>query len=119
MDDYSKVVAVVVGVVLGFVLSQAAEACKRRKRRKAHFGALRAEIELCREFAQTYLSSDKKLPLYRLPTKTYETALPALLADGVLKELEVRVLTEFFAQVETLNRGLDQAQDMRTKEEHK
>lgn len=117
MDDYSKIAAVVVGVVLGFVLSEVREACRRYKRRKAHFGALRAEIELCREFAQTYLASDKKAPLYRLPAKTYESSLPALLADGVLKEKEVRDLTEFFAQVETLNRGLDQAQEMRAKGE--
>jgi hypothetical protein len=39
--------------------------------------------------------------------------MPALLADGVLSKTEVRALTEFFAQVQTLNRGLDQAQAMR------
>jgi hypothetical protein len=117
MGNYSEIVAVVVGVVFGFVLSETKEACHRRQRRKARFGALRAEIELCRETAQTYLASDKKIPLYRLPTNTYENSLPALLADGVLKEKEVSGLTEFFAQVETLNRELNQAQEMREKGE--
>ncbi len=111
--EYKEIIAVVIGAILGFALSEGKDAWFRRKRRKSHFGALRAEIELCREMAETYLRDNIVAPLYRLPINAYENSMPALLADGVLNETEVRALTEFFAQVQTLNRGLDQAQSMR------
>lgn len=43
----------------------------------------------------------------------YANSLPALLADGAVDEAETRKLLQFFNEVETLNRGLDQAETAR------
>jgi hypothetical protein len=115
--EYKEILAVVMGAILGFALSEGKSTWLLRKRRKSHFGALRAQIELCREMAETYLRDNIIAPLYRLPLSAYENSMPALLADGALNETEVRALTEFFAQVQTLNRGLDLAQTMRERGE--
>jgi hypothetical protein len=44
---YSRV-APLVGVLVGFVLAQGVESLRGRHRRRAHWGALRAEIDFCR-----------------------------------------------------------------------
>lgn len=102
-----------VGVVIGFSLSQVVEWHRRRTRRRAHWGALRSEIRLCRALAQTYSTAGYGAPLYRLPTMAYSQSLSALLGDGAVAEAEAFTLTEFFSEVATLNRGLDLAQAAR------
>lgn len=107
------------GVVLGFGLGWVSDRFTQRRRRKAHWAALRAEIDYCNRTATTYVERQVKVksPLYRLPTMAYTKSFPALLADGVLNKKETSVLIEFFTQVETLNRGLDQAESARGDEE--
>lgn len=56
-------------------------------------------------------------PLYRLPTVTYQNAFPALLADGALSGVDITAVIQYFTEVETLNRGLDQAENRRSKGE--
>ena len=102
-----------VGAVLGFVLSQTKDWLSRRRRRKAHWAALRAEIKYCGSQASTYLGDQVAAPLYRLPTIAYGHSLGALLSDGAVDEAEVEALITFYSEVETLNRGLDQAHDAR------
>jgi hypothetical protein len=67
--EYKEIIAVVVGAILGFTLSEGKETWLRRRRRKSHFGALRAETELCREMAETYLRDNIIAPsaLMRIP----------------------------------------------------
>jgi hypothetical protein len=96
-------------VVLGFLLGLIPGWWGRRSRLKVHWGALRAEIGLCREKAETYLTDNVMAPLYRFPLKAYETSLPVLLADAAVDEQAVRKLLQFYGQVEDLNRGLDNA----------
>lgn len=103
----------VVGGVLGFVLGEVKEWLARRRRRKAHWRALGAEAELCREMAEEFLRANVMAPLYRLPTLSYSHSFPVLLADGAPNEAETRAVTQFFSEVETLNRGLDQANELR------
>ena len=52
-------------------------------------------------------------PLYSLPTLSYLHSFPVLLADGAPSGAEARAVTQFFNEVETLNRGLDQANEAR------
>lgn len=111
-----KLWATVIGVLLGFIISEAKGWCTRRRQRKVHWAALRTEVELCREAAESYLRDDKAAPLYRLPTLALGSSLPALLAGAWLKEDDARVLFQFFSEVDTLNRGLAQAQTFREKE---
>jgi hypothetical protein len=63
--------------------------------------------------AQTAQTGEYAAPLYRLPTVIYTVAFPALLADRAFNGKKPRALLEYFNQVETLNRGLDQAQEAR------
>jgi hypothetical protein len=106
-----------VGVVLGFILSAGKDWFVRRWRRKAHWAALRAEIEYCCHLAKTYLQDDIAAPLYRLPTAAYAHAFSALLADGVPTEPETRTIIQFFTEAHTLNRGLDLAQAARERDD--
>jgi hypothetical protein len=81
----------------------------RRLRAEAHWRALEAEAELCREMAEAFLNGATSAPLYRLPVLSYQHSFPVLLADGAPNREEVEAVTRFYSQVETLNRGLDQA----------
>lgn len=109
----NEVIAALAGAAIAFALVVLYDWLKSRRRRRAHFAALRAEIEYCRALAQTYLTDGVKAPLYRLPTVAYAHSLPALLADGGLDETHTRDLLAFFNEVATLNRGLDQTEDAR------
>jgi len=99
-------------VLLGFFLGLVPGWWSRKQRLKVHWGALRAESAICKEKAETYLGDDVMSPLYRLPTKAYETSFPVLLSDAAVKEKEVRDLSRFYGQVEDLNRGLDNAAEL-------
>ncbi len=103
-----EVGAVIVGVLLAFFL----EWLVARRRRRGHFLALRAEMEYCHNLAKTYIDDMVAAPLYRLPTIAYANSFPALLAVAALKN-DAKILIAFFNEVETLNRGLDQAEGAR------
>jgi hypothetical protein len=45
--------AALLGVLLGFILAEAKDWWARRRRRRAHWGALRVEIEFCRRLAES------------------------------------------------------------------
>jgi hypothetical protein len=99
----------VVGAVLGSGITLLIEWWKGRTRRKAHWAALAAEMDYCRDRAETYLHDKPAAPLYRLPTVAYAHSLPALLEEAaLLDETDTRKLLSFFNEVETFNRGLDQ-----------
>ena len=104
------VALVFLGMLVGILPSWFA----RKRRLKTHWRALRAEIVQCNEKARTIFGSQPLVmaPLYRLPLMTYQTSFPVLLADGAVSENEVHVLGRFFAQVQDINRGLDNAAEM-------
>jgi hypothetical protein len=105
----AALVGAVVGVVVSFSLPFFTEWWKGRARRLAHWAALGAEIDYCRDRAEIYLRENVASPLYRLPTVAYAHSLPALLeAAALLEETDTRDLLSFFSEVETFNRGLDQ-----------
>jgi hypothetical protein len=104
---------VFVGALLGFALGEVKDCLARRRRGKAHWLALSAETQLCRELAEEFMRAGVYSPLYRLPTLSYLHSFPVLLADGVPTYADVRAVTQFFNEVETLNRGLDQANEAR------
>lgn len=108
-----EVAAAVTGAVVAFLLLVAYDWLRARRRRRAHFAALEAEMDYCRDLAQTYLRDGVKAPLYRLPIVAYANSLPALLSEAALGEVDTRHLLEFFNEVEALNRGLEQAEGAR------
>jgi len=100
-----------IGVIVGFGLVKGSDWLGRSRRQKVHKAAIAAEIEICREFAEIFLGEDPHVqsPSYRLSCITYSSSLPHLLADRALDRNETHALIRFFNQVETLNRGFDQA----------
>jgi hypothetical protein len=100
-----------IGVALGFALSQGVEWVKRRKRHDAFWHAINAELKFSGGLAEVFLDDTVLAPLYRLPRSAFETCYPQLLADGAISAAESRALMTFFNEVETLNRGLDLATD--------
>ena len=110
----ATLIGAVVGVLLGVIVSELKEWWWRTRRRKAHWRALSAEVEICREMAEIFLRDGVGAPLYRLPTLSYLNSFPALLESGATTERDTRAVTQFYNQVESLNRGLDQANDARS-----
>ncbi len=110
---WMSVVASLCGVTVGFALAQSKDWWSRRRRRKTHWAAIGAELEFCRRMAETYERDPVLAPLYRLPTMAYRNSLASLLADAALNGEELNAVMQFFIEAETLNRGLDLAQEAR------
>lgn len=108
-----EVIAAATGAGLTFLLVVLNDWLRTRRKRRAHFAALRAEMDYCRSLAQMYLHDQIPAPLYRLPTVAYTNSLPALLSEGALGGQDVHTLVSFFNEVETLNRGLEQVEGAR------
>jgi len=85
----------------------------RKDRISAHKAAIRSEINICKEKAETLLNAGIPSPLYRLPLSAYQNAFPALLGDGVFNEDQASAITRYFGKAEEINRGLDIADETR------
>ena len=103
---------VLLGVVLGFFLAFFPPWYDRKRQLKGHFCALRAELELCEEKAKIFLEDEIASPLYRMPLRVYEVAVPILLTENALTEAETMSIARFYSQAEDINRGLDNAAAM-------
>ncbi len=103
---------VILGVVLGFFLAFFPPWYDRKRRLKGHFQALRAELDLVKEKVEIFLKDKIGSPLYRMPLRVYEVAVPILLTEKALSEEEVTSLARFYSQAEDINRGLDNAAAM-------
>ena len=97
--------------MLGFVLLLLKDWWTRRRKHKAYWHALKAELEFARGLADTFLSDRVAAPLYRLPRDAFDSCYPELLADGAVSEAESHALMAYFNEVATMNRGLDRAAD--------
>ena len=113
MLPWIGIVGTLVGAVVGFGLGRWGLARDRRRRLKGNREALRAEVDLCAEFAERYLADKVLAPLYRLPSSAFEKAFPNLLADAALSRSQVAALASFWGLVGEINRGLDQTHDAR------
>jgi hypothetical protein len=96
-------------ILFGFLLGTMPPWLTRKHRLKTHWCALRADIDQCKEKAETLLRDQVMSPLYRLPLIAFKVSFPVLLADGAVNENEVRTIGRFFSWVEEINRGLDYA----------
>lgn len=111
--EYRQVFATLGGVLIGFLLATGKEWLTKKRQRRAHWSALSAEVEICREHADVYIKDRIAAPSYRLPTMAFAGSLPALLADGQVSGPELRALMEFYMHVQTFNRGLGQINEAR------
>ena len=99
-------------ILFGFFLGMIPPWFARKRRLKAHWCALRADIAQCKEKAETLLRDNVMSPLYRLPLISYQVSFPVLLADGAVTENEIIIIGRFFSLAEEINRGLDNAAEM-------
>ena len=103
----------IVGVLVGFFLGRGVTYFERRRRLRAHWSALDAEVDLCEAQARTYLSDHVSAPVYRLPTVAFTTSFPVLLGDGAVSRAESLALTSFNSMIDQINRALDLATEHR------
>lgn len=105
------IAGVLFGGVIVFVLQLLRDLVRDSRIRKSLKAAVYAEIRLCGETAATFLSSEPRVhaPLYRLPTICFQSNFRDLLHNGVVNDEGARALLLFYTEVETFNRGLDEA----------
>lgn len=99
-------------LVVGFTLGHVPGWLDRKRKLKTHWHAIRAEMLLCNERAETLLNAGIQAPLYRLPEIAYNTSFPILLAEGVVNGDEIITIGRCFGQIQDINRGLDHAAEM-------
>jgi len=105
----SNTIPPLLGAAMGFLLATVLSWWQRKRMLKAHWAAIRAEMALVKEKAETLVNTPVLAPLYRLPVVTVQTAFPILLAEGSLNEQEALAVGRYVSQVEDINRGLDYA----------
>jgi hypothetical protein len=97
------------GAVIVLIVGYAVRFVEQRIQIRGNWGALHAEVQQCGLLAETYRLAGVAAPSYRLPTICYQSCLPALLSLSGISEEETCAVLKFYSQVETVNRGLDQA----------
>ena len=106
MDDFTKIM---LGAVLGAVLAYLPRFLSTRQKLIANRALLLVEIEACRKMAATYLSAGIASPAYRLPSLGWSQSIPQIIAIGMIDQTQIEAVQDFYTEVASLNRGLDQA----------
>lgn len=96
----------------GFVLWQhkldaARERARRIERIRGLLDVLQSEIRYCSDLAAEFLGRNHPAILHRLPKVAFETALPALMLEGVLKGDSLAAVYGFYSEVTTFNQNQD------------
>lgn len=109
-----------IGVILGFALSQGLSWLTSNRKLKAHWSAIQVEMVICHELAKTYLSEASKMgfiaPIYRFPSTAFDASFPVLLAEADVPSCEMTIVTRFWAKVQEINRGLENVDELRKAE---
>jgi hypothetical protein len=98
-----------VGVIVGALLTWIPAWLDRKRRIKANWHIIDQDIVLSHGRLSTLAEEKVLSPLYRLPMLGYEISLPGLVGDSAIGPDQYLVLSDFFLQVQDINRGLDQA----------
>src|SRR5947208_3535106 len=64
------------------------------------------EMSISRAAIEALSNEKAATPLYRLPTTICDIALPKLIGEGILSDLEVIAVLDYLARVHALNDGL-------------
>jgi len=98
-----------VGVALGFALAEGSAFLNRCRTHNALWQSLGVEVEFIKGRVDRFVEDRVQSPLYRLPQECFRTALPRLLEVGSLNSADTNALMTFYSEVDTFNRGLEQA----------
>src|SRR4051812_16879789 len=82
---------------------------KRNAERYDELVAALGEINISRAAVDAIRIERAAAPLYRLPTTISDIALPKLIGEGILSDLEVIAVIDYLARVHALNDGLQRA----------
>jgi hypothetical protein len=106
------------GILAGYKLKSFEEQGAKQNRLASTWGAIDAEIEICRGSAEEYIKhgagTEPFVPQWRLPDVLLPSALHALLAEGDPTHAEVKAILQYHNEAQSLNRGMDLAQDSLT-----
>ena len=106
MDDFTKIM---LGAVLGAALAYLPRFLSTRQKLIANRALLLVEIDACRKMAATYLRAGFASPSYRLPSLGWSQSIPQIIAIGMIDQTQIEAVQDFYTEVASLNRGLDQA----------
>ena len=109
MEIMGMLVSGLFGAFLIFLLHLWVNGAERAIRIRGNWAALHVEVRECGRIASGYIKDNVAAPLYRLPTICYGNCLPSLLSDAGINEDDADALLKYYAEVQTLNRGLDLA----------
>jgi len=98
-------------VVVGAASSGGRDWLSRKRRLAGQWDALKAELGVCADLAETYRSDPYKAPAYRLPTFVFDSAFPVLITESAMPGSDAGALLRFYGMVSNVNRGLDAAAD--------
>ena len=99
------------GALLAIVAGLLVIVFERAARVTGNWKAIFVEVQECGSLARTFRADNVMAPLYRLSAVTFRTSYPALLSDAAIDENRATALLRFYSEVETLNRGLDLAEE--------
>lgn len=99
------------GVVVGSFIPIGLAWWSRRTERLGELDGMVADLYQGERCMQALRNEDPPVfaPLYRLPLRMFDHALPKLIGEGLLTQNEVSSLLEYVMRAEELNRGLDRA----------
>jgi hypothetical protein len=107
------------GVILGTLLGYLPRFWRVKSKAKSCKASLIGEINKCNEMANGFVSATPHVqsPSYRLPMYAWTNSFPELLGIGVMTTDNVNKLYDLYIQVDSLNRGLDQANAVMNQQE--
>jgi hypothetical protein len=101
------------GVLLGAVISYAPRFIRARSKIDTNRAFLLVEIAKNKKMAETYLNDGIASPSYRLPHLGLSQCVPQIIEHGKLLTGQIDAIQDFYIEVGSLNRGLDQADKRR------
>jgi hypothetical protein len=111
MADGWSILGSLAGVVVGAAITGGRDWLTRKRRLSGQWDALKAELSVCADLAETYRSDRYKAPAYRLPTFVFDAAFPVLITESEMPGSDAGALLRFYGLVGDVNRGLDAAAD--------
>lgn len=94
-------------IFVGFILARLYDLYLKHMGVYSCIRSIGIDVDLALEYAQQFIRDEVYAPSYRFPMMAYQSSFPIILVKGGLQEADAKVLTRYFTQVDSINRGLD------------